>query len=277
MTTDWQPTASLACLQARAQMLAAARRFMQERTILEVETPALTHCAVSDPNLRSLAVAAGDHLPLFLHTSPEYCMKRLLAAGSGDIYQICKVFRGEESSALHNPEFTMLEWYRLGFPMQSLIDEVALLLRSLLAISAGAQFTLPPQQITYHEALRRHAGIDLMSVSEPQLRQRALRSGLAGDSAARCDRDQLLDFIMAVEVGPLLGREQLTFVTHYPASQAALARLDPQYPDCALRFELFGKAWSSPMVLKNSPTRMNRRHVSPPIACCDQRAVWTSP
>ena len=134
MSDDWRPTASLGALKSRAAMLAAAREFFAERGVLEVETPVLSAAAVSDPQIESMTTrVAGIAAPLYLCTSPEYAMKRLLAAGSGDIYQICRVFRDAERGRWHNPEFTLLEWYRLGFDDAALMSEVEALIGGLLA------------------------------------------------------------------------------------------------------------------------------------------------
>jgi elongation factor P--(R)-beta-lysine ligase len=232
--TAWRPTASLSALRRRAQALRQAREFFQARGVLEVETPALIHAPVSDVNLGSARVElSGDSGALFLHTSPEYAMKRLLAAGSGDIYQICRVYRGAERGRQHNPEFTMLEWYRRGFSLEDLMDEVAALVREL----TGAD--LPVERLSYREALVRHAGLDPLDAADADLQRAARDLGLDAHQAAQAGRDELLDLIVGAQVGPALGAERLTFVHRYPASQAALARLDPADPRLALRFELY--------------------------------------
>lgn len=232
---QWRPSASLAALRRRAQALAATREFFHARQVLEVETPALINAPVSDVNIGSLRVdlPGRDGAPLFLHTSPEYAMKRLLAAGSGDIYQLCRVFRGAERGRQHNPEFTMVEWYRLGFSLDDLMREVADLVRLLL----GRQ--LPVEMLSYREALQRHAGIDPLDDDAAPLQRAAQALGLDTQRAREADRDELLDLLMGAQVGPALGAATLTFVHHYPASQAALARLDADDPRLALRFELY--------------------------------------
>jgi lysyl-tRNA synthetase class 2 len=242
MTMDaastWRPLADRRTLEGRARLLAATRAFFAERGVLEVDTPQLVNAPVSDVNLQSaevrLAGAAGRlH---FLHTSPEYAMKRLLAAGSGDIYQICHVFRAAERGPLHNPEFTLIEWYRLGYSMEALIDEVAALVRALLGHSAT-----PVERLSYQEAFRHSIGIDPLAAPLEVIRHAAREAGLAQASAADADRDQLLDFLMSVRIGPRLGKGRLSFVHRYPASQAALAELDPDDPRVALRFELYAE------------------------------------
>jgi lysyl-tRNA synthetase class 2 len=219
----------------RAALLAAARAFFAARGVLEVETPILGGATVSDPQLESLAThIAGLPGEFYLQTSPEYHMKRLLAAGSGDIYQICKVFRDEERGRWHNPEFTMIEWYRLGFDDAALMDEVEALVGTLLK----PQRTLPPaERLSYSTALLRHAGVDAFQSSDGELAAAVRRHGIVCD--AHLDRDAKLDLLMGLIVGPRLGRDRPCFICDYPASQAALARLKPGSPTVAARFELY--------------------------------------
>jgi len=235
-TADWRPTATLATLRRRAGCLAFTREFFSARNVLEVETPALVNAPVSDVNLGSVRVdLPGYTTPMWLHTSPEYAMKRLLAAGSGDIWQLCRVYRGAERGRQHNPEFTMLEWYRLGFSLEDLMNEVAALVRWLLG-QRGA--VLPVEFVSYVEALRRHADLDPFGDLDP-LRAAARELGLDEKHAASAGRDELLDLIVGARVGPALGANALTFLHRYPDSQAALARLDPADERVALRFELY--------------------------------------
>jgi lysyl-tRNA synthetase class 2 len=231
---SWRPSATLAALRRRAAALAATREFFRTRDVLEVETPAMVNAPVSDVNLGSVqAFVPGRDTPLFLHTSPEYAMKRLLAAGVGDCYQICRVFRGNERGRQHNPEFTMVEWYRIGFSLDDLMNEVADLVRRLLDAD------LPVEFLSYREAVRRHAGFDPLDADEAQLRHAAQSLGLDTAQAGRATRDELLDLVVGAQVGPALGADRLTFVHRYPATQAALARLDPGDARLALRFELY--------------------------------------
>jgi len=226
----WQPSASIDTLQLRAALLRRVREFFHERRVLEVETPLLSRAAITDPNLASAEVRlAGLADSFYLHTSPEFFMKRLLAAGSGDIWQACKVFRGAEQGQWHNPEFTMLEWYRLGFDHHVLMDEVAQLLRELVPGLAGEE------RLTYAEAFDRYAELDPFAATRDQLEAAVGRFGL---DPAGLDRDALLDAIASHVVYPQLGHGGIAFVHAFPASQAALARLDDD-PRCARRFEAF--------------------------------------
>ena len=226
--------ARLAALGARAALLARCREFFAARGVLEVETPILAQATVTDVHLASLETRiAGRPSPYYLQTSPEYAMKRLLAAGSPDLYQICKVFRDGESGRLHNPEFTMLEWYRRGFDHVALMDEVEALLTTLLA----GRLLLAPERLSYREAFERVLGVDPHAAPLPQLA--ALAAEQAGATGLGDDRDTVLDLLMGALVGPALGRDRLTFVDAYPASQAALARLLPGTPPVAARFEAY--------------------------------------
>ena len=223
-------------LRRRAEALRATREFFRARNVLEVETPA--HGERAGVRRESRQRARHDvrarAAPLYLHTSPEYAMKRLLAAGSGDIYQICRVYRGAERGRQHNPEFTMIEWYRLGFSLEDLMREVADLVRELLAAPQ-----LPMEFLSYREALQRHAGFDPLGGRRRACAGRRAELGLAEAHAAAAGRDELLDLIVGAQVGPALGADALTFVHRYPASQAALARLDAADARVALRFELY--------------------------------------
>lgn len=234
---DWQPTASIATLRRRATLLDAVRSFFRERGVLEVETPLALSATVTDVQIASLAIA-GD-APRFLHTSPEYPMKRLLAAGSGDIFQTCHVFRAGEQSRLHNPEFTMIEWYRLGMDLPAIMAETAALAGALL--TAGGATAGPVESLGYAEAFARRLGCDPLVAPMEQLRDLAGTHGLAASSIGSATRDELLDFLIATQVGPSLGQGTLCCLHHFPASQAALAQLEPADPRTALRFELYAE------------------------------------
>jgi lysyl-tRNA synthetase class 2 len=239
---SWRPSATPAALVRRAHLLQSTRAFFKDRQVLEVETPILSAAAVSDPQIESLTTQLAGIGRRFLCPSPEYAMKRLLAAGSGDIYQICKVFRDAERGRWHNPEFTMIEWYRLGYDDAALMDEVESLVRALLGRTRNLA---PAEHLSYSAALQRHAGVDAFSSSDQELHEAALRYGIVCD--AELDRDAKLDLLMGLIVGPRLGRERPCFICDYPASQAALARLRPPRSaprtsgpaEVAARFELY--------------------------------------
>jgi lysyl-tRNA synthetase class 2 len=240
---DWRPSATAARLRQRAALLARTREFFAARGVLEVDTPLVVNAPVSDVHIHSAAVrltpagAPRDASPtrqFFLHTSPEYAMKRLLAAGSGDIYQLCHVVRGLECGRLHNPEFTLIEWYRVGFTLAGLMDEVEALVRLLLG-ARGAQRA--SERLSYRAAFVRALALDPFTATEAALAQAAAPLGLHAPPVG--GRDEWLELLMGSIVGPTLGRGALTFVHGYPATQAALARLDPDDPRTARRFELY--------------------------------------
>lgn len=233
--SDWRPGTAAHTLHLRAQLLQQARAFFAERQVLEVDTPLLVGHAVTDPHLHSAAVSLpGRASQLYLITSPEYAMKRLLAAGSGDIYQMSHVFRGDESGRLHNAEFMLIEWYRLGCSLHALMQETAQLAARLLSLEE-----VVPEFISYCEAFERHAGIDPLRLDESAARALAVSRGLDALAAERFTLAELADWLMGEVIGPQLGRGRLCCLHHYPASQASLARLDPADPRFALRFELY--------------------------------------
>jgi len=229
-SSDWQPTASLEVLRLRALLYQQVRDFFRQRDVLEVETPLLGQAASTDLHLASLSVDAENK---FLQTSPEFAMKRLLAAGSGPIYQICKAFREGEAGRRHNPEFTMLEWYRPGFDHFQLMTEVG----ALVCLLLGER---PVRQLSYRAAFEQVLGIDPHGCHEKILAQ--LAQQYTGYVAANDDnRDTLLDLLMSQVIEPTLGRGELTFIYDYPASQCALAKLavDAEGVQVAERFELY--------------------------------------
>ncbi|HET9680141.1 MAG TPA: EF-P lysine aminoacylase EpmA [Gammaproteobacteria bacterium] len=235
MNGNWQPTATRAALALRAQLLKRIRQFFEERDVLEVETPMLSRAAATDLHLHSIP-AAVNKTPAWLHTSPEYPMKRLLAAGYGDIYQVCKVFRDGESGRYHNPEFTLVEWYRHGFDHHRLMEEVGQLLQTLLGDKLGL---VPPQTISYEQAFVLYAGFNPHSVSRMSLEACAASHDI---SYHALNDSQLMDLIGSHIVYPRLGKGGLLFLYDFPVSQAALARIRPgsdSAPAVAERFEVF--------------------------------------
>jgi len=232
---SWRPTCSIDALRVRAGILTAIRSFFAERSVLEVETPLLASAPVTDPHLQALKCryrgpGADDGLDLFLQTSPEFAMKRLLAAGSGPIFQICKAVRDGEAGRRHNPEFTILEWYQTGWDHHRLMDEVDELLARVLGTSPG-------ERLTYDEVFRRYGDIDPHHDSDDALRSRV--EALSVPSAGELGRDDLLDLVLTHMIEPKLGHCQPTLIHDYPASQAALARVRPGQPPLAERFEVF--------------------------------------
>lgn len=230
--SDWRPTAAIATLEVRAAMLRAAREYFIATRALEVDTPTLSAAAVTDVHLASVAAQA-CRLSRHLHTSPEYPMKRLLAAGCGDIWQICRVYRDGESGRFHNPEFTLIEWYRLGMDHHALMNDVERLVNAVLP--PARQFDRA-ERLTYREAMQLHTGIDALDDPLPVLIARLESADVEVPAAIHHDRDACLDLIMSVLVGPRLGHDRLTFIYDYPASQAALARTRGRV---ASRFEAY--------------------------------------
>ena len=231
--SDWQPTASLSNLKLRAELLAKLRAFFAARNVLEVDTPALSRAGATDRHIQSFRVEDERRRHLYLHTSPEFPMKRLLAAGYGDIYQLCKVFRSGEAGRMHNPEFTMLEWYRIGFDHHQLMAEVAALVGGLVPELNPAEF------LTYREAFQRHAGFDVTTSGSKDCIAALNRAGRHVPAEDELDYDGWLDMVAGDLVYPALGKGRITFVYNYPASQAALARVWAGEPPVAERFEAF--------------------------------------
>lgn len=228
--SSWTPSAPRTALVARQQLYQKIREYFLQRSVLEVETPLLSKAPVADPNITPMQVGQR-----WLHTSPEYAMKRMLCAGYGDIYQICKVFRDGEAGHRHNPEFSMLEWYRVGWTHRQLMDEVAELLQLLLA----ARFTkLPRLQLTYVQAFNTYAQLDVHNCSDAVIAERGQQ---LANTDLELDRDGWLDIIMSHQIEPALPHNTLVFIDQFPASQAALAKLtqDEQGVLVAQRFEVF--------------------------------------
>ncbi|MGY6631710.1 MAG: EF-P lysine aminoacylase EpmA [Wenzhouxiangella sp.] len=229
---DWRPRPTLATLQARARLMASIRAFFAERGVLEIQTPLVTRYGITDPHIDSLALRNGT----YLRTSPEYAHKRLLAAGLSDLYELGPVFRAGEHGQRHRQQFTLLEWYRQGMNWRSLAEEVVDLIR----------FCQPDKPWTvcwlaWRESFAGLDGYDPLLDDDQQLL--ALTSMLPDD----CDRDMRLDYLLATEVQARFPAGQLTVLYHYPASQAALARLDSEDPRLACRFEVF----AGPLELAN--------------------------
>lgn len=235
----WRPSASLDAIRLRAKLNARIRAFFAEREVLEVETPILSQAGNTDPNIASFSLEFSGHADAgprrrWLRTSPEFPLKRLLAAGVGDCYELGRVFRNGEAGGRHNPEFTMLEWYRIGWDHQRLIDECAALLTDALAL-VGKTATL--SRISYRDLYRQRLGIDPMQAPVEQL-QAAL--GDVHIDPQGLQRDDWLDLLMTHRLQPEFVAGQLLAVHDYPASQCALARLrDDGEIQVAERFEMY--------------------------------------
>ncbi|GAA0854162.1 elongation factor P--(R)-beta-lysine ligase [Aliiglaciecola litoralis] len=235
----WQPTASMDSLRTRAQVMAQVRGFFALRNVLEVETPMLSQASVTDVNLRAFETRfshpqSSQEQVLYLQTSPEFAMKRLLCAGSGSIYQLSKAFRNEEAGRFHNPEFTMLEWYRVGFDHWQLIDEVDALLQEVLD-------TPPLEIVTYQQAFIRYCDFDPLDISLAHLQQQTSRLGFNDIAQSETNKDVLLQLLCCELIEPQLSQERPVALVNFPASQAALAKLEPEDPRIARRFEVYYK------------------------------------
>ena len=235
--TQWQPSASIKNLLTRAKLIEEIRRFFTDRGLLEVETPVLSEFGVTDVHLATFSTEfispfGEQSKTLWLSTSPEYHMKRLLAAGSGPIFQIGKVFRNEEAGNRHNPEFTMLEWYRPHFDMYRLINEVDDLLQQILECP-------PAESMSYQFAFQQYVGLDPLSADLSELVEKAKKYQLMG--AENESRDTLLQFLFSAVVEPQIGQEAPVVVYHFPASQAALAQISSEDLRVAERFEFYYK------------------------------------
>ncbi len=236
---SWRPSATIEALHYRAAVNSKIRHFFAARNVLEVETPVLSQAAVSDPYLipltTSLNIPGCSSQTYYLHTSPEYPMKRLLAAGSGSIYQLCKVFRNDEVGRLHNPEFSLLEWYRIDFDEHQLMDEIQALFEELTPHKNIAPF----ERLTYREVFSRYLTIDPHTANLEQLNQ--LVGQYVDSELLLNDRDGCLDVLISHVIEPQL--KSPTFIYDYPRSMAALAQthVDATGTEVARRFELYAE------------------------------------
>ncbi len=224
---DWQPGSSPDTIKQRALCLALVRRFFAERDVTEVQTPLMTPAGVTDPHIESLGITGQAG---FLRTSPEYFHKRLLASGFSDLYELGPVFRGSESGRHHRTEFYLLEWYRLGWHWRQLATEVCELIQAcarLLDRTTG--------QVKWLSWQDSFAGLEVDPLAEDIQPLQALAPELVGNS----DHQALLDYLFSRDIQAHFEPGSITVVHGYPASQAALARLDPDQPGLAQRFEVF--------------------------------------
>lgn len=255
---DWHPdrlAARLPALRQRATLLSRTRSFFTDRGYTEVETPALVPVPGMEVHLAAFRTTfrpiLGDgEAPLWLRTSPELAIKRLLVAGAGPVFEIARVWRNGEVSERHSPEFTMLEWYRPAASLDALMDETEAYLRAMLpseVVHGGTRtnISLPFERLTVAEAFRRHCnGLDILATLDAAgegdaalLRDAAAQAGMQPREGEGWE--DLFFRLLLERIEPQLGRDRATFLTHWPAPQAALARRDPTDPRAALRFELF--------------------------------------
>jgi lysyl-tRNA synthetase class 2 len=235
---DWKPTAPSKALHLRARLNALIRRFFAERGVLEVETPILSVAGNTDANIESFSLdfqgtAGAGAAKRWLRTSPEYPLKRLLAAGVGNCYELGRVFRNGESGRLHNPEFTMLEWYRIGWTHHQLMDECAELVRDAMRL-AGRSVSVRETSFRqlYHDSL----GLDPLTASEAELRAPLAVFDIRAQGLSR---DDWLDLLMTHMIQPTIPPNRVLMVYDYPKSQAALARIRQGDVPVAERFELY--------------------------------------
>ncbi|HET9484813.1 MAG TPA: EF-P lysine aminoacylase EpmA [Xanthomonadales bacterium] len=230
------PTATREALVLRAKLYALIREFFAARGVLEVETPILSEAGNTDPNIESFRTDFSGHAAQgartrWLRTSPEFALKRLLAAGVGDCYELGRVFRNGEAGRRHNPEFTMLEWYRTGFDHHALMDETAALIVAALALAGR---TVSVHRASYRELFLAHAGVDPFTASSGELHDALSDFGICTDGLSR---DDWLDLVLTHRIEPALRGDALTLVYDFPPSKAALARIRPGTPAVAERFE----------------------------------------
>ncbi|HEY2344571.1 MAG TPA: EF-P lysine aminoacylase EpmA [Xanthomonadaceae bacterium] len=238
MNAGWRPAAGIEALRLRARLYAMVRNFFAERDVLEVETPILSQAGNTDPNIQSFTSGFSGHVKAgarerWLRTSPEFPLKRLLAAGIGDCYELGRVFRNGEAGRRHNPEFTMLEWYRVGWDHRRLMREAAeLVLAALALVGRGARV----RETTYRELFLDALALDPLRVDDAQLRE--AMQGFAIDPQG-LGRDDWLDLLLTHRIQPHVPADELLIVHDYPASQCALAKIRAEDPPVAERFELY--------------------------------------
>lgn len=250
---DFLPTARIDVLQARARIFRIVREFFDSHGYWEVETPIISHDIVVDAHLNPFVTTPDNNLStterlMYLQTSPEFAMKRLLAAGADSIYQIGKVFRRGEAGRNHNPEFTMIEWYRVGstyIEQMHFVEEMVIAVMEAcrhepLATTPQRQFPVPVHRLTYDEAFVRATGSRVLSATVDDLQKLAEQHGIVPPPGLTDDdRDGWLNWLLAELVEPMLEREQAVFVYDFPASQSALARVRDDNPPVVERFELY--------------------------------------
>jgi elongation factor P--(R)-beta-lysine ligase len=236
---SWQPAATMDALRLRASLNRLLREFFHARHVLEVETPMMSRAGNTDANIASFSLdfsgrTDGAPRTRWLRTSPEFPLKRLLAAGVGDCYELGRVFRDGEAGGRHNPEFTMLEWYRVGWTLEPLIDETVALVQAALAM-IGREATV--SQVSFRDLYLQRLGFDPMTADIEAVRNAAAGIAINGEGLTR---DDWLDLLMTHRLQPAFGRDDIHVVYDYPASQSALARVvERDGVPVAERFELY--------------------------------------
>ena len=245
-STSWQPSSNIETLKQRAAFISDIRQFFASRHVVEVETPLLSQGTVTDVHLDAFDTnfehdTSGENKTLYLQTSPEFAMKRLLCAGSGPIFQIAKAFRNESAGRFHNPEFTMLEWYRPDFDEHQLMDELDDLLQHLLDCERGLR-------VSYQQVFIDKLGIDPLQASLEELKAAVLSHSPSDDWVeTETNKDTLLQWLFSIRIEPVLGFDPISknwqpcFVYDFPSSQAALAKVNPENEQVSHRFELYFK------------------------------------
>jgi lysyl-tRNA synthetase class 2 len=242
---NWLPTASIKQLQVRSKIIQSIRQFFTQRNLLEVETPSLSQSGVTDVHLFCFKThfkgadieaenTTSQGVPLYLQTSPEFHMKRLLSAGSGSIFQIAKAFSNEESGRYHNPEFTLLEWYQVGFDHHQLMAEMDELLQLILKTESA-------RICTYQDAFIEVLKIDPLAESLEALKKSGEHLNLGDVLENEQERNTVLQLLFCFAIEPVIANERPCFVYNFPASQAALARISKEDERVAERFEVYYK------------------------------------
>lgn len=236
MTSGWKSQCPLQTLKQRAFLMSIIREYFSGQDVLEVETPILSSAGNTDVNIDSFTsqIINSDYAKSYLRTSPEFPLKRLLCNGIGDIFEIGKVFRKGETSITHNIEFTMLEWYRIGYDYNQLIQDVTQMFEFVL--SAFKQSIPDTRILTYKESFKQYLSLDIDSISNTELNKTCMDYYYFGSELTI---DEALDYLFATQIQPKLDKKCLTFLTHYPKSQAALSQINPDDRTTALRFEVF--------------------------------------
>jgi lysyl-tRNA synthetase class 2 len=240
VTSDWQPSCPIESLHQRAELLKNIRDFFSRRSVLEVETPLLSQTTGTDPQLdffKTEFIYTPQRQTFYLQTSPEFAMKRLLAAGSGSIYQICKAFRNSEKGHYHNPEFSILEWYRVGFDLFDLIKETEQLIMQVGDVfNQAIKFV----RLAYVDVFQQQTGLDPLEFDFNKYVAYSVQQGWP-ELESVCGQDHAiwLDVLFSLKVQPYLATLGGVMVYHYPAVQSSLARLNPDNPHLAERFEVF--------------------------------------